>query len=187
MDLRIPVAIIALFEVIAPRRFNRAWIRIVSPDADEVELRPWVAPVTRLEGLLLLGWVAWRSREELRGYAPEEIDTGIDIDQIGEPEPTVIEDGPTLTPGTRRHDIASVLYHADDPLAASDVVELSEGTDWEMGRSTASATLYRMHNDGLVDRKERPDDGSFMYWLTSAAEDILETGDEPIDPNPFAA
>ena len=186
MDPRIPAVIIGLFELFAPRRFHRTWLKLVTPDADGIEFRRWVAPATRLEGLALLGWVVWKSRD-LGGYAPDEIDAGIDIDHIDDSEPTELENGPTLTPGTRRHDIASVLYHADDPLAASDVVELSDGTDWEMGRSTASATLYRMHNDDLVDRKERPDDGSFSYWLTSNAEHLLEQEEEPIGPNPFTS
>lgn len=185
MDIRIPVVIVALIELLTPRRFNRAVIGLVSPDATDVRLRWWVAPLTRLEGLVLLGWVIWKSRDLLEGYSPDEIDTAIDIDEIGRQE--AAEDGPKLTPGTRRHDIASVLYHSDEPLAASEVVELSSETDWEMGRSTASATLYRMYNDGLVEREERSDDGSFVYWLTPSAEGILETDDGPIDPNPFTA
>ena len=185
MDIRIPIVIIALIELIAPRRLNRAFLGFFTPDAKDVELRWWVAPLTRLEGLALLGWVVWQSRDELGGYAPEELEA--DIEEFTSEEPEFPEDQPTLTPGTRRHDIASVLYHADDPQAASDLVDLSSETEWEMGRSTASATLYRMFNDGLVERRERADDGSYVYWLTPAAKRILETEDEPIHPNPFAA
>lgn len=185
MDRRIPLAVIALFEVLAPRRFNRFWIGLVSPDATDVRLRWWVAPLTRLEGLVLLGWIAWENRESLPGYAPEEIGAGIDVDAFG--EESAGAEGPALTPGTRRHDIASVLYHADEPLAASEVVDLSSETDWEMGRSTASATLYRLYNDALVEREERADDGSFVYWLSDAGRDRLEAEDGPIAPNPFAA
>lgn len=187
MDIRIPVALIAIVELIAPRRFNRTLIKLLSPDADDIRLRWWVAPATRIEGLILLGWVVWQSREAIGGYAPDEFDGTIDIDQITDDHPTDDSGGPRLRPGTRRHDIASVLYHADDPLSASEVVDLSRETDWEMGRSTASATLYRMFNDGLVAREERSEDGSFVYWLTSDARGILESADAPIDPNPFAA
>lgn len=182
MDIRIPITILAIIQIIAPRRFNRFWIGLVSPDAEEIELRSGVPTLTRVEGLVLLGWVLWRSREDLGDYAPEDIDTGIEIEDIGVTE----DDQPTLTEGTRRFDIASVLYHAEDSLAASDVVDLSEGEDWEMGRSTASATLYRMYNDDLVDREEREDDGSFVYWLTEQGQETLESGEAPIRPNPFA-
>lgn len=185
MDIRIPIAIVALIEIIAPRRLNRAFLGVFTPDAQDVELRWWVTPLTRLEGLVLLGWVVWQTRDELDGYAPREFDA--EFEEVTTDEPSVADDRPTLTPGTRRHDIASVLYHAEDPQAASDLVDLSAETDWEMGRSTASATLYRMYNDGLVDREERSDDGSYVYWLMPAAESILEEGDDPIAPNPFPA
>lgn len=183
MDRRIPVAVVAVIELLAPRQVIGALVRLLAADRGDARPRPALVALLRLKGLAMLGWVAWQSRDAL-GYGPEEFDADIDIDHVETPaEP---EDGPTLTAGTRRHDIASVLYHADEPLAASDVVELSEDTDWEMGRSTASATLYRMFNDDLVDRQERADDGSFEYWLTDMGESVLEEDEDPIRPDPFA-
>ncbi len=184
MDRRIPVTVIALIEVLAPGRLLNTVIRLLATDAADTRPRRALVALLRLKGLVLLGWVAWQSRDAI-GYATTEFDTEIDLEEV-EP-PAQPEDGPTLTPETRRHDIAAVLYHADEPLAASDVVDLSEDTDWEMGRSTASATLYRMFNDDLVAREERTDDGSFEYWLTETGEGILERADEPIRPDPFAA
>lgn len=183
MDIRVPIAIVALVEILAPRRFTRFFLRMASPEADDIRLRWWVAPLARIEGLMLLVWVLWRSREEFGGYAPRQFDAGIDLglEEAESPAST-----PSLTPGTRRYDIAAVLYHADEPLSASDVVDLSTETEWEMGRSTASATLYRMFNDGLVDREERTNGGSYVYWLTDAGAERLESSDAPIDPNPFA-
>lgn len=184
MDRRIPVTLVALIEVLAPERMLAGVVRLLAKDAGAARPRRTLVALLRLKGLVLLGWVAWQSRDAI-GYAATEFDTEIDLEEV-EP-PTRPEDRPTLTPGTRRHDIAAVLYHADAPLAASDVVDLSEDTDWEMGRSTASATLYRMFNDDLVAREERTDDGSFEYWLTETAQELLERADEPIRPDPFAA
>lgn len=184
MDKRIPIALVALVDLLAPRRLLGGLVRLLAADGKAARPRRGAVALLRLKGLVLLGWVVWQSRDAI-GYAPADFDTEIDLEHVEESEPA--EDRPKLTPGTRRHDIASVLYHADEPLAASDIVDLSEGTDWEMGRSTASATLYRMFNDDLVAREERTDDGSFEYWLTDAGEDILEGSDESIRPDPFAA
>lgn len=184
MDRRIPVTVVALIDLLAPRRILGSILWLLAEDTAEVGPRRGTVALLRLKGLVLLGWVAWQSRDAF-GYTATEFNAEIDLDEV-EP-PAQPEDGPTLTPGTRRHDIASVLYHADAPLAASDVVDLSEDTEWEMGRSTASATLYRMFNDDLVEREERPEDGSFEYWLTDTAGELLERADEPIRPDPFAA
>ncbi len=184
MDKRIPVTFVALLDLLAPRRLLGGVVGLLAANGDSVEPRRGAVALLRLKGFVLLGWVAWQSRDAI-GYAPAEFDTDIDLEHVESAEQP--DDRPQLTPGTRRHDIASVLYHADEPLAASDVVDLSEGTDWEMGRSTASATLYRMFNDDLVAREERTDDGSFEYWLTELAEEILENAEDAIRPDPFAA
>lgn len=175
MDKRMPLVAVALVGLIAPRRLHRALLRVVTSEPDDATLRSWVAPLTRLAGAGVLGWTLWRHRS-LVGYRPE------DIEELGISEP---ESEPALTPGTRRHDIASVLYHAEDPQSASDIVDLSADTEWEMGRSTASATLYRMYNDDLVARQERSDDGSYEYWLTASAKRALETDEGSVEPDPF--
>ena len=179
MDRRLLVALVGLVEVLAPRRIASFWVSLCCRNPDQVELRPWVIHAIRIEGLALLGWVAWRSRDVIAEPDP-------DAPAVEEPtyqeSPTVT---PKLDPDTRRFDIAAVLYHADEPQSVAEVVDLSAGTPWEIGRSTASATLYRMYNETLVDRDERDDEGRFEYWLTDEGRQALEASDASIEPNPF--
>ncbi|MFB6069480.1 MAG: hypothetical protein ABEJ76_00540, partial [Halanaeroarchaeum sp.] len=51
-----------------------------------------------------------------------------------------------------------------------EVVEVSEGEDWEMNQSGASAELYNMFQEGLVDRDGSP----YEYQLTKDGESLLE-------------
>lgn len=186
MLLRSIVAVIGLLELVVPRRFARFWVRLACKNPEDVELRPWVTRTIRLEGVLLLAWVAWTSRDQLselpdRSELSESIDVpDVDIDAADE-----TSDALMLREGTTRFDIAAVLYHADDPLAVSELVELSEGSDWEVGRSTASATLYRMHTDGLVKRQEREGGRGFEYWLADSGVEAVESADGPVAPDPF--
>lgn len=235
MILRTIVAILGVAQLLAPRRVARFWLARCCRNPEDVELRRWVIAAVRLEGLLMIGWVLWQSREQLSeatdsdglpgpdfgtepaadeaaegpGETPADEPAAPDADataesdgpgdegtsaedaaaapaededasEAGDPEPS-----PTLTPGTRRFELASVLYHASEPLRVADFVELSEGTDWDVGRSPASTTLYRMYNDDAVDREEGSD-GSYEYWLTDAGRAALDAAEAAIEPNPFA-
>ena len=140
---------------------------------------------------MLLGFALWQHREKIAEFGesagvPTEFDV---VEDVGvEPDisiETEEEETPKLRPETTRFTIASALYHADDPLAVSDIVDLAESTDWEVGRSTASATLYRMYRDGLVERQEREDGRGYVYWLADAGEEALDRADAPVGPNPF--
>ncbi len=180
MDRRLLVALVGLVEVLAPRRIAAFWIGLCCRNPDQVELRPWVIHAIRIEGLALLGWVAWQSRDAIDDTEP---------DRATIEEPTYQEesaDTPAIDPDTRRFDIAAVLYHTDEPLSVAEVVDLSADTTWEIGRSTASATLYRMYNESLVDRAERDGEGRFEYWLTEDGRAAVESSDVTIEPNPFA-
>lgn len=189
MLLRSIVALVGIIELLAPRSFANFWLRLGVKNPEDVELRPWVTRIVRLEGLVLLGWVVWSSREQLT--AQTGIDESIDVPDVeitSTTEESTTEDSDevqVLREGTTRFDIASVLYHADDPLAVAEIVDLSDGTDWEVGRSTASATLYRMHTDGIVERAEREDGRGFEYWLSAAGIDMIEAVDGPVAPDPF--
>lgn len=189
MLLRSIVAIVALIELVAPRKFINFWLALVSKNPDEVELRPWVIRTVRLEGLLLLGWVAWSSRDQL--LKSTDFGSTLDVPEV-EIDPTPTDgtadesaDAALLREGTTRYDIASVLYHADEPLAVSELVELSSDSDWEVGRSTASATLYRMYSDGIVERQEREDGRGFEYWIADAGSEAIESQGGPSAPSPF--
>lgn len=214
MILRSIIGLVGAIQLLAPRRVTRFWLARCCRNPEEIEVKPWVLALVRLEGLVLIGWVLWKSREDIAeatgsdrlpgmGDAGEEepwVSTEEEEESSAaeerqaptpettseaESEPAETDDRPTLTPGTRRFELASVLYHADEPLTVADFVDLSEGTDWEVGRSPASTTLYRMYNDDAVDRQEGPE-GSYEYWLTDAGRDVLEEADAEIEPNPFA-
>lgn len=188
---RIALVAIALFELLMPKRVARFTLGLFVANPEDIELRGWVTTGIRLEGLMLLGFVLWRSREELTEFresagVPGDFDSLDDIPTIEtETEEEAVEDEPVLRPDTTRFTIASALYHADDPQAVSDIVDLAAGSDWEVGRSTASATLYRMYRDDLVERREREDGRGYVYWLSDRGRQALEGADEPIAPNPF--
>ena len=180
MLLRAVLGLIGLVELIAPRRFARFWVNRCCENPDEVELKSWVITAIRLEGVAILAWVAWASREDLEHvgdptqWLGEEITTPeIEI----EPDETA-----PLRPGTTRFDLAAALYQADEPVAVSELVSRSEGTAWEVGRSSASATLYRMHRDGLVDRRERDEGRGFEYWISDDGVAAIEAIDATIEP-----
>ncbi len=196
MILRSVLAVVGFLTVVAPRRIAAFWFARCTTNPEDVEIRPWVLHAIRLQGLAMLGWVLWQSREEfqeLMGGASDwddeiSFDDDWSVTEETDEEATTTdgdEDLPTLTPETRRFDMAAILHHADDPLTVSEIVDLSDGTEWEIGRSPASATLYRMFNDGVVDRREREEDGSYEYWLTEEGEASLGRTDATIEPNPF--
>ena len=59
---RTVLLVVGLLELIAPRRMVDFWLDLaVTPDS-EVELRPWVYTVARLEGLVIVLWALRRGR-----------------------------------------------------------------------------------------------------------------------------
>ena len=206
MILRIIVGFIGLIQIVAPHAVTRFWLGRCCQNPEDIQVKPMTIAAVRVQGLVLVGWVLWQSREEIAGrtgyggdlepefgeewldepeeHVPSVIDTeSDDEEEEGDEDEQAEQHRPTLTPGTRRFELASVLYHADGPLTVADIVELSEGTDWELGRSPASTTLYRMYNDDAVER-EQGDAGSYQYWLTEAGQRVLEESDEEIAPKP---
>lgn len=187
MAWKIIAAIVGLSELLAPRTVSRLFLASCCENAEEVRLRGWVVTAIRIEGLVLLGWVLWNSREEITDMASLE-----DVPYWeGEEEPTPVEmeeaEAPTLQTDTTRFDLAAALYQADDSLPVSELVARSEGTDWQVGRSTASATLYRMHQDGLVERREREDARGFEYWLSDSGEAAVESVQGTVDAEAVAS
>lgn len=213
MFVRYLALLFGLLEILAPRRVVDFWMELAVTESDSVELRPWVYSVTRIEGVILVLWAVYRfqsnpppmgetmaewsepvenstetPRQESSGARDES--AGIDghtIDISGPEEAAEdkLDVGFSITPGTRKFLLASTLYHASKNLTVNELVELYEGTEHEMSSSNVSAALYTMHEDGIVDRQKRGGDGSYEYWLTDAAIEVLEVTDEPLEPNPF--
>lgn len=207
MIVRYLAFIIGVLEVVMPRRVVDFWMDRAVTDGDTVELRPWVYTAARLEGVLLVAWALYRfqsSQTEARPPA-REVDpsngeqSGITADVARGSTQSVSANGQdrtiesstdadedlTITPGTRKHVLASSLYHADEPMTVNELVDAFEGSADAMTSSNVSAALYTMHQDEIVYRRKRGGDGSFEYWLTDAAIRVLEGLDEPIEPNPF--
>jgi lipid-A-disaccharide synthase-like uncharacterized protein len=64
MLTRIVLVAVALGEVLFPKRFVDSWMSIAARNPEDVELRPWVYTVARVEGLVILLWVLTRGRTE---------------------------------------------------------------------------------------------------------------------------
>lgn len=210
MIVRSVVFIIGVLEVLLPRRVVDFWMDRAVTDPENVEVRPWVYTVARLEGVVLVAWALYRfqSRSQTERPSASEVPpsngegSGITADVTdgsprsvsgnGQDRPTTeAETGSsdsatvTITPGTRKFTLASSLYHAESPLTVNELVDVFAGTGNEMTSSNVSAALYTMHQDDIVNRRKRGGDGSFEYWLTDDAIRVLETLEEPIEPNPF--
>ena len=56
MAIRILLLALGLAELLAPRRVVDGWMNLATTESD-VELRPWVYTVARLEGLAVVLWV----------------------------------------------------------------------------------------------------------------------------------
>ena len=178
MLLRTIVALVGFIELVAPRRFAQFWVRLTCKDPEDVELRRWVVTSIRLEGVALLGWAIWQHTNAMEDERAGSVDDTIAEFTSPDSEAESDEPTPALRPETTRYDIATALDESDDPLAVSELVDRSADTEWEVGRSTASATLYRMHSDGLVDRQEREAGRGYEYWLSEAGKTALRS--EPV-------
>ncbi|WP_424016932.1 hypothetical protein ACOZ4N_13735 [Halorientalis pallida] len=60
MALQLPLALLGLAELLAPRKVVDFWMDLAVTDDSEVELRPWVYTAARIEGILILLWVVSR-------------------------------------------------------------------------------------------------------------------------------
>lgn len=183
---RTALAIVGLVEFLVPRQVARSLLAPFAENPDDIEFRRGSVTLLRLGGLALLGWALWRSRDEL-AELPSRAEELTADEHLPEVDVESDEETPTLQPGTTRFDLAAALYQAADPLAVSELVSRSEGTNWEVGRSTVSATLYRMHRDGLVERQEREEGRGFEYWLSETGRDAVEDADAPVETSPTAA
>ncbi|MBX0295356.1 hypothetical protein [Haloarcula nitratireducens] len=61
MAFRLLLLVIGLVELLAPKKMVDFWMGLASKD-DDVELRPWVYSVARLEGAVIVLWVLKRRR-----------------------------------------------------------------------------------------------------------------------------
>lgn len=214
MFVRYLALLFGVLEILVPRRVVDFWMDLAVADGDSVELRPWVYSAARIEGIILVVWAVYRLQstsesptgetaaewsepvesstetpgQERTGARDETTDIDghtIDISGPDEAAEDNLEVGFTITPGTRKFLLAATLYHASENVTVNELVELYEGTEHEMTSSNVSAALYTMNEDGIVDRQKRGGDGSYEYWLSDAAVEVLEVLDEPLEPNPF--
>ncbi|MBV0924149.1 hypothetical protein KTS45_08010 [Halomicroarcula limicola] len=61
MAFRLLLLVIGLVELLAPKQMVDFWMGLASKD-DDVELRPWVYSVARLEGAVIVLWLLKRRR-----------------------------------------------------------------------------------------------------------------------------
>lgn len=82
----------------------------------------------------------------------------------------------SINSGTNRFYSASVLYNSAKPVVPRDIESRLEGTEWEVSRSSISATLGKLYSGGLVTRsKRRGEHGQpYEYVLTDDGEEKIE-------------
>jgi len=56
MAIRLLLLALGLSELLAPKKIVDFWMNLATTESD-VELRPWVYTVARLEGLIIVLWV----------------------------------------------------------------------------------------------------------------------------------
>ncbi|QIO21768.1 hypothetical protein [Haloarcula sp. JP-L23] len=61
MVLRLLLLAVGLLELAAPRKMVDFWMDLAAEDGD-VELKPWVYSVARIEGAVIVLWVLLRGR-----------------------------------------------------------------------------------------------------------------------------
>ncbi|WP_435347972.1 hypothetical protein [Haloarchaeobius sp. HRN-SO-5] len=79
MLLRTALAVLALVEVVAPRRLVDFWMRLATKN-DDVELRSWVYTAARAEGVLILLWLLTRGRDETGAEPEAEADIRVEAE-----------------------------------------------------------------------------------------------------------
>ncbi|WP_135305316.1 hypothetical protein [Haloarcula amylovorans] len=61
MAFRLLLLVTGLVELLAPKKMVDFWMGVAAKD-DDVELRPWVYSVARLEGAIIVLWLLKRRR-----------------------------------------------------------------------------------------------------------------------------
>lgn len=64
MLLRFALGALGIAELLWPRRTVDFWMGLAAAGDQDVELRPWVYTVARIEGILILLWVLWTAGRE---------------------------------------------------------------------------------------------------------------------------
>ena len=64
MLLRAALGALGLAEIVWPRRTVDFWMGVAAKGDQDVELRPWVYSMARLEGVLILLWLVWSARRD---------------------------------------------------------------------------------------------------------------------------
>ena len=65
MVVRLTLLALGVLEAVYPHRVVDFWMNLAAADGD-VELRPWVYRMARLEGVLIVLWALARGRERER-------------------------------------------------------------------------------------------------------------------------
>lgn len=76
----------------------------------------------------------------------------------------------TYNIGTHRWKIAAFLYRQNEPLQLSHIEAFLEGTEWEIGYKSLSATLSKMKSDNLVSKEPLPATSHKGYTLSEKGE-----------------
>jgi hypothetical protein len=71
MVVRLTLLAIGLLEALYPRRMVDFWMNLAAEDGD-VQLRPWVYRIARLEGIIIVLWVL--ARRARGGRAKREVE-----------------------------------------------------------------------------------------------------------------
>lgn len=71
MVVRLALLAIGLLEALYPRRMVDFWMNLAAEDGD-VQLRPWVYRIARLEGIIIVLWVL--ARRVRGGRAEQDIE-----------------------------------------------------------------------------------------------------------------
>lgn len=65
------LSLLGLVELLFPRRLVDFWMRLLVEDGEDVTVRPWAYSLVRLEGVVILLWVARRRRRKLDARADD--------------------------------------------------------------------------------------------------------------------
>lgn len=57
MVLRLLLLAFGIVEALLPKRTVDFWMGVAAADDQEIELRPWVYTVARIEGIVIVSWV----------------------------------------------------------------------------------------------------------------------------------
>ncbi len=64
MLFRLALVALGLVELLRPRQLVDFWMNLATEDGEDVEFRPWVYTAARIEGLVIVLWVARRWKRD---------------------------------------------------------------------------------------------------------------------------